>query len=123
MLSNMYHVRDPISRKITREFGGSIQLSIAGSIPVSAIGHHCNTDLTTISPPILRIYSCVGPKIERYRGKRPIGLWRWDMDCLIDVVSMALDDTTEYPSREISARVSLKNLHTRLKEEYVKAFD
>jgi hypothetical protein len=33
----MYHVRDPISRKITREFGGSIQLSIAGSIPVSAI--------------------------------------------------------------------------------------
>jgi hypothetical protein len=36
-LSNMYHVRDPISRKITREFGGSIQLSIAGSIPVSAI--------------------------------------------------------------------------------------
>jgi cation:H+ antiporter len=37
MLSNMYRVRDPISRKITREFGGSIQLSIAGSIPVSAI--------------------------------------------------------------------------------------
>ncbi len=61
-------------------------------------------------------------KIERYRGKRPIGLWRWDMDCLIDVVSMALDDTTEYPSRESSAWVSLRNLHTRLKKEYAQAF-
>ncbi len=61
-------------------------------------------------------------KIERYRGRRPIGLWRWDMDCLIDVVSMALDDTTEYPSRETAAWVSLRNLHTRLKEEYAEAF-
>ena len=61
-------------------------------------------------------------KIERYRGKRPIGLWRWDMDCLIDVVSMALDDTTAYPSRENGTWISLKNLHTRLKEEYHRAF-
>ena len=61
-------------------------------------------------------------KIERYRGKRPIGLWQWDMDCLIDVVSMALDDITEYPSRESSAWLSLRNLHKRLTEEYDKAF-
>ena len=61
-------------------------------------------------------------KIERYRGKRPIGLWRWDMDCLIDVVSMALDDRMEYPSRESSAWMSLRDLHTRLKEEYDQAF-
>jgi hypothetical protein len=23
-------------------------------------------------------------RIERYQGKRPIGFYRWDMDCLID---------------------------------------
>ena len=61
-------------------------------------------------------------RIERYKGKRPIGLWRWDMDCLIDVVSIALDNRTEYPSRESSAWLALRNLHARLKEEYDKAF-
>jgi hypothetical protein len=30
----------------------------------SAFGPLCNTDLTTISPPILRIYSCVVPKAD-----------------------------------------------------------
>ncbi len=61
-------------------------------------------------------------KIGRYKGKRPIGLWRWDMDCLIDVVSIALDDTGAYPSQESATWVSLKNLHARLKEEYHQAF-
>jgi len=43
-------------------------------------------------------------------------------DCLIDVVSIALDNRTEYPSRESSAWLALRNLHARLKEEYDKAF-
>lgn len=30
-------------------------------------------------------------RIEKYKGKRPIGLYRWDMECLIDAVSIALD--------------------------------
>ena len=27
-------------------------------------------------------------RVERYQGKRPIGLHRWDFDCLIDVVGL-----------------------------------
>jgi len=44
------------------------------------------------------------------------------MDCLIDAVSIALDDTKEYPSKEGSGYVSLKSLHARLKEQYQRAF-
>lgn len=62
-------------------------------------------------------------RVEQYQGKRPISFYRWDMDCLIDVVSMALDDTEEYPSKESSGYTLLKNLHARLKEECQRAFD
>lgn len=31
-------------------------------------------------------------RIERYQGKRPIGFYRWDLDCLEDVLSMAVDE-------------------------------
>ena len=61
-------------------------------------------------------------RIEQYKGKRPLWLYRWDMDCLIDVISMALDDKDEYPSQESSTWVSLKSLHTRLKNEYHMAY-
>ena len=30
-------------------------------------------------------------KIEQYKGSRPIGLYRWDMDCLTDVGFAPLD--------------------------------
>ncbi len=62
-------------------------------------------------------------RIERYQGKRPIGFYRWDMDCLIDVVDMALNDPREYPSKDSSAYLAIKRLHDRLKEEYRRAFD
>jgi len=62
-------------------------------------------------------------RIERYQGKRPIGFYRWDMDCLIDVVDMVLNDPREYPSKDSSAYLAIKRLHDRLKEEYRRAFD
>ncbi len=62
-------------------------------------------------------------RIERYQGKRPIGFYRWDMDCLIDVMSLALNDTRAYPSKDSSAYLALKMLHDRLKKEYSRAFD
>jgi len=57
-------------------------------------------------------------RIDQYKGKRPIGFYRWDMDCLIDVLSMALDDSKEYPDQNSSGYLALKNLHERLKSEY-----
>ncbi|MBA7630954.1 hypothetical protein ES703_38481 [subsurface metagenome] len=62
-------------------------------------------------------------RIERYQGKRPIGLYRWDLDCLIDVIYLALDDNDEYPSKDSSEYLSLSRLHQRLQKEYAKMFD
>ncbi|MEA3358938.1 MAG: hypothetical protein U9R17_05975 [Thermodesulfobacteriota bacterium] len=61
-------------------------------------------------------------RIEQYKGKRPIGFYRWDMDCLIDVLSIALDDPKEYPDRNSSGYVTLKNLLERLRLEYERNF-
>jgi hypothetical protein len=30
-------------------------------------------------------------RIERYEGKRPLGLYRWDLECLVESLSMVLD--------------------------------
>jgi hypothetical protein len=62
-------------------------------------------------------------RIEQYRGKRPIGFYRWDMDCLIDVLSMALDDSKGYPDRNSSGYLALKSLWERLKSEYERNFE
>jgi hypothetical protein len=61
-------------------------------------------------------------RIEKYKGQRPIGLYRWDMDCLIDVVDIALDDHEEYPDRTSSGYLALKKLYDRLVSEYNKNF-
>jgi len=30
-------------------------------------------------------------RIERYEGKCPLGLYRWDLECLVESLSMVLD--------------------------------
>ncbi len=62
-------------------------------------------------------------RIEQYKGKRPIGFYRWDMDCLIDVLNMALDDSKEYPDHKSSGYLALKNLYDKLKSEYYRNFE
>ena len=36
-------------------------------------------------------------KIERYQGKRPLVLYRWDLDCLLDTLAMVLKEPRGYP--------------------------
>jgi len=36
-------------------------------------------------------------RIEACSGKRPIGLYRWDLDCLLAVMALALKDQRAYP--------------------------
>jgi len=62
-------------------------------------------------------------RIEQYKGKRPIGFYRWDMDCLIDVLSIALDDPKEYPDHKSSDYLALKNLSEKLRSEYNRNFE
>jgi hypothetical protein len=53
-------------------------------------------------------------RIEEYRGKRPIGFWRWDLDCLVDVAALALQDDKEYPGWSGPGYEAMRNLHARL---------
>jgi hypothetical protein len=62
-------------------------------------------------------------RIEAYSGKRPIGLYRWDLDCLLDVMDLALKDQRAYPDRTSSAYAALKRLHDRLREEYRRTWE
>ena len=36
----------------------------------------------------------VDRRIEAYSGKRPIGLYRWDLDCLLAVMALAQKEPT-----------------------------
>ena len=55
-------------------------------------------------------------KIEKYQGKRPIGFYPWDLDCLEDVLSMAVDDTSEYPNKSGPGYEAIMNLYDRIKQ-------
>lgn len=57
-------------------------------------------------------------RIERYQGKRPIGFYRWDLDCLIDVIDIVLNDPREYPNKGDTEYKAIKKLHNRFKNEY-----
>ena len=55
-------------------------------------------------------------KIESYKGTRPITLYRWDLECLLDVIDIALAD--EYPDKSAIEYQALKHLADRLRKEY-----
>jgi hypothetical protein len=38
-------------------------------------------------------------RIENYQGKRPIGFYSWDLECLLDVIDHALKDSKECPDK------------------------
>jgi hypothetical protein len=53
-------------------------------------------------------------RIELYQGKRPITLYGWDLDCLVDVMADALVTSTEYPVRSGPGYAALRQLHDRI---------
>ena len=57
-------------------------------------------------------------KIEAYKGTRPITLYRWDLDCLMETIQDKLDDPKEYPDKEAPDFLALRSLGQRLREEY-----
>lgn len=62
-------------------------------------------------------------RIESYKGKRPIGFYRWDLDCLVDVTTDALEDTDEYPEKTGSGYEAMKKLHKRIKHLAKRAYE
>ncbi|MEI9479970.1 MAG: hypothetical protein WCO26_25830 [Deltaproteobacteria bacterium] len=62
-------------------------------------------------------------KIEKYKGTRPITLYRWDLECLMDVIDVALDDERDYPDKSAPEFEALKRLGDRLRKEYDETYD
>lgn len=57
-------------------------------------------------------------RIEAYSGKRPIGFYRWDLDCLSAVIDNALQVEQAYLDKASSGYAALKRLQRRLDDEY-----
>lgn len=61
-------------------------------------------------------------KIAKYTGTRPITLFRWDLECLMDVISLALGNKDEYPDQSAPEYRALATLGGRLRREYDTAY-
>lgn len=61
-------------------------------------------------------------KIENYKGSRPITLYRWDLDCIIDVLGMVLDDEKEYPDKKDDGYIHLQALYVTLRKTYKETY-
>ena len=59
-------------------------------------------------------------RIELYQGKRPIGLYRWDLDCLLATLSVVIEGRD--PCVSPRGVVTLKTLHDRLQALYDAAY-
>ena len=59
-------------------------------------------------------------RIEKYAGVRPIGLYYWDVDCLLDVLSMVVDKEKEYQQKDSPEHLAIKSLYKRLQKEHKK---
>lgn len=53
-------------------------------------------------------------RIANYQGVRPIGLWPWDIECLIDVINSVLNDPGYYPTQDSPQYMAIKTLRYRL---------
>jgi hypothetical protein len=57
-------------------------------------------------------------RIENYQGKRPLGLYSWDLECLLCVMEDTLKDNRNYPDRNASGFQALERLFKRVQDEY-----
>ena len=57
-------------------------------------------------------------RIANYQGMRPIGLYRWNIECLVDVINSVLDDPEYYPNHDSTRYLAIKNLRNRLQAAY-----
>jgi hypothetical protein len=60
--------------------------------------------------------------VQRYEGKRPIGLYRWDLECLLATLSLELEERVQPPRLRRKDIGALRSLHDRLRTEYDSAY-
>ena len=57
-------------------------------------------------------------RVMLYQGKRPLGLYRWDIECLLDTISDEIQRSSNYPSQESEEYQAFSNLQRRLQDIY-----
>jgi hypothetical protein len=53
-------------------------------------------------------------KIERYKDTKPISLYRWDLECILDVLDWVLNDGRQYPDNRCPECIALNDLRASL---------
>jgi hypothetical protein len=61
-------------------------------------------------------------RLQRYVGKRPIGLYRWDLECLLEVLSLEMQDHPQHPRLRRKDLDALRSLQDWLRKEYDSAY-
>ena len=61
-------------------------------------------------------------RIENYQGKRPIGLYSWDFECLLAVLDRAVKRKEDYPDKNAPGWKDIADLFSRLSDEYQSHF-
>ena len=62
-------------------------------------------------------------RIYKYKGTRPIALYRWDLDCILDVIDLNLHNARNYPNQLSDGYSALSELRRSLKSEYQKTYE
>ncbi|MBF0132760.1 MAG: hypothetical protein HQL75_09270 [Magnetococcales bacterium] len=82
-------------------------------------------ELTSLQALTVDMSECFGldSRIGKYQGKRPIGLYQWDLDCLIGAIEMGIKDIQTkgqagYGRYGTSDKDSLNRLLQRLQSAY-----
>ena len=57
-------------------------------------------------------------RVMQYQGKRPLGFYRWDIECLLDTIADEIQRPENYPSQEREEYQAFANLHRRLQDIY-----
>ena len=79
------------------------------------------TELQKYTGDMCEAYGLDG-RIYKYKGTRPIALYRWDLDCILDVIDLNLNDARNYPDQLSNGFMALSELRRTLKSEYQKTY-
>ena len=61
-------------------------------------------------------------RVEQYQGRRPSSLYRWDLECLLDTLSLEMTDRPLHPRPRRRDLAALQSLYDRLRKEYDLAY-
>jgi hypothetical protein len=61
-------------------------------------------------------------KVKNYKGTRSISFYRWDLDCILDVLDIVLKDEKEYPDKKGEDYIKLYDLFVDLKKAYKETY-